>query len=327
MIHFISSPKRQPVDLADQGNSADSGRKRPHRLLLKLVLIPGLFILLFPIVTVAQERLPKVVESVDGKLVEVVDPNGPQAEAGTPVKRSSGIPSTPEDIIREMGYFLLPFVIASIISMWFTIERLVILRSGRVIPKHFVSRFMKLLQESKLNARSALKLCEENPSPIASVFAHGVRKWGKPSVEVEQAIIDGGERQLSQLRKHLRVINGVATVAPLMGLLGTVIGMIQAFNEIANSSAMGKAEELAVGIAMALLTTAFGLGIAIPSLIMYMYLAGRVDALVMEMDQNAQDLVHLISAEGLAAHAASRKTAAASAPTPKAKPDKTTSAS
>ncbi|WP_299461231.1 MotA/TolQ/ExbB proton channel family protein [uncultured Gimesia sp.] len=329
MIHFISSPKRQPVDLADQGRPADSGRRRPHRFLLKFVIIPGLFFLLFPIVTNAQERLPKVVESVNGKLVEVVDPNGPQAEAGTPVKRSSGIPSTPEDIIREMGYFLLPFVIASIISMWFTIERLVILRSGRVIPKHFVSRFMKLLQESKLNARSALKLCEENPSPIASVFAHGVRKWGKPSVEVEQAIIDGGERQLSQLRKHLRVINGVATVAPLMGLLGTVIGMIQAFNEIANSSAMGKAEELAVGIAMALLTTAFGLGIAIPSLIMYMYLAGRVDALVMEMDQNAQDLVHLISAEGLAAHAASRKTAAAtaSAPTPKAKPDKTTSAS
>tara|TARA_R110002111_G_scaffold67_2_gene626 strand:- start:52745 stop:53728 length:984 start_codon:yes stop_codon:yes gene_type:complete len=327
MINFISSPKRQSVDLPDHGRPADSGLRRPYRFLLKLVLIPGLFLLLFPIVTEAQERLPKVVESVDGKLVEVVDPNGPQPEGGPPVKRGSGIPSTPEDIIREMGYFLLPFVIASIISMWFTIERLVLLRSGRVIPKHFVSRFMKLLKESKLNARSALKLCEENPSPIASVFAHGVRKWGKPSVEVEQAIIDGGERQLSQLRKHLRVINGVATVAPLMGLLGTVIGMIQAFNEIANSSAMGKAEELAVGIAMALLTTAFGLGIAIPSLIMYMYLAGRVDALVMEMDQNAQDLVHLISAEGLAATATSRKTAAASAPTPKAKPDKTTSAS
>lgn len=322
MINFISSQKLQSGDRLDQGEQSAPDH-RVQRFLLKLILIPGVFFLLFPMTTEAQERLPKVVESVDGKLVEVIDPNGPQPEDVSTVKRSSGIPSTPEEIIREMGYFMLPFVIASIISMWFIIERLVILRSGRVIPRHFVSRFLKLLKDGKLNARSALKLCEENPSPIASVFAHGVRKWGKPSVEVEQAIIDGGERQLSQLRKHLRVINGVATVAPLMGLLGTVIGMIQAFNEIANSSAMGKAEELAVGIAMALLTTAFGLGIAIPSLIMYMFLAGRVDALVMEMDQNAQDLVHLISAEGLAA-SAKRKT---TVPTPKPKPNKTTSTS
>lgn len=323
MINYISSQKLQFGDLPDHGKQSGPDH-RVQRLLLKLVLIPGLLFLLFPISTEAQERLPKVVESVGDKLVEVIDPNGPQPEDISPAKRSSGIPSTPEEIIREMGYFMLPFVIASIISMWFIIERLVILRSGRVIPRHFVSRFLKLLKDGKLNARSALKLCEENPSPIASVFAHGVRKWGKPSVEVEQAIIDGGERQLSQLRRHLRVINGVATVAPLMGLLGTVIGMIQAFNEIANSSAMGKAEELAVGIAMALLTTAFGLGIAIPSLIMYMFLAGRVDALVMEMDQNAQDLVHLISAEGLAANA-KRKTA--TVPTPKPKPNKTTSTS
>jgi len=276
MINFISSQKLQFGDRPDQGERSGPDH-RAQRLLLKLVLIPGLLFLLFPISAEAQERLPKVVESVGDELVEVIDPNGPQPGDVSPAKRSSGIPSTPEEIIREMGYFMLPFVIASIISMWFIIERLVILRSGRVIPRHFVSRFLKLLKDGKLNARSALKLCEENPSPIASVFAHGVRKWGKPSVEVEQAIIDGGERQLSQLRRHLRVINGVATVAPLMGLLGTVIGMIQAFNEIANSSAMGKAEELAVGIAMALLTTAFGLGIAIPSLIMYMYLAGRVD--------------------------------------------------
>ena len=175
-----------------------------------------------------------------------------------------------------------------------------LLRRGRVIPRPFVDRFVQHLEQGKLDPDKALQLCEENGSPLAAVFAHGVRKWGKPSVEVEQAIIDGGERQVSQLRKHLRVLNGVATVTPLIGLLGTVIGMIQAFNKIANSSAMGKADELAVGIALALLTTAVGLMIAIPSLIMYMYLAGRVDALVMEMDHLAQDVVHLISAEALA---------------------------
>ncbi len=317
MNNIIRRQNRESIVCPDRGQQLGTDRRWLPQWLLKLVLVPALILLMLPLSVQAQ----KVVEEIDGKLVEVIDPNGPQpeADANQSAKRKTGVPSTPEGIIKELKYFLLPFVIASIISMWFIIERLVILRSGRVIPRHFVTRFLKLLQEGKLNARTSLKLCEENPSPISSVFAHGVRKWGKPSVEVEQAIIDGGERQLSQLRKHLRVINGVATVAPLMGLLGTVIGMILAFNEIANSSAMGKAESLAGGIAMALLTTAFGLGIAIPSLIMYMYLAGRVDALVMEMDQSSQDLVHLISAEGLASKA-SRKTPASPA---KSKPAKT----
>lgn len=134
---------------------------------------------------------------------------------------------------------------------------------------------------------------------MSDVFLHGVRKWGKPSVEIEQAVIDGGERQISQLKTRLRVLNGVATLCPLVGLLGTVIGMIQAFNDIAQSNAMGQAEQLARGIAMALLTTATGLFIAIPALTAYMYLAGRIDSLVMEMDRLGQELVHLISAEAL----------------------------
>ena len=97
------------------------------------------------------------------------------------------------------------------------------------------------------------------------------------------------------------MLNGVATVAPLIGLLGTVIGMIRAFNDIAASSAMGRPEELAVGIGLALLTTAVGLSIAIPALTLYMFLASRVDSLVMEMDRLSQNVVELISAEALAA--------------------------
>jgi len=211
----------------------------------------------------------------------------------------TNIPTNPTEIIMELRWWILPFVISSIIALWFGIERVVILRRARVIPRPFVERFLQHLDQGTLDPESALSLCEQNGSPVASVFAHGVRKWGKPSVEVEQAIIDGGERQVSQLRKHLRVLNGVATVTPLLGLLGTVVGMIQAFNDIATAGAMGHPEQLAVGIAIALLTTAFGLAIAIPALIMYMYLAGRVDILVSEMDFLAQNVVHLISAEAV----------------------------
>src|SRR4029079_11159727 len=116
------------------------------------------------------------------------------------------------------GIFLYPLGLTSIIAAWVAIERMVVLRRGRVIPRSFVKRFFDLLEDGKLDPKSALKLCEENGSPIAAVLANGIRKWGKPSVEVEQAIIDGGEREVSQLRSYLRVLNGAATVGPLLGL-------------------------------------------------------------------------------------------------------------
>ena len=215
-------------------------------------------------------------------------------------EESSGIPTHPVEIIEQMNGWLVPFLIASVISVWFTIERLVVLRRSRVIPRSFAEPFLENLHKGKLDSATAVSQCRKNDSPLAAVFLHGVEKWGRPSVEVEQAVIDGGERQIGQLRRHLRVLNGVATVTPLLGLLGTVVGMIQAFNDIASAGAMGKADQLAVGIAMALLTTAFGLAIAIPSLIMYMYLSGRVEALVMEMDELSQKVVRQVSAEGLA---------------------------
>jgi biopolymer transport protein ExbB/TolQ len=297
-------------------------------------------------------------------------------------------------MISDVGWISwAPFLLATFIALCFGIERLVVLRRGRVIPRAFVDRFLQHLEQNQLDQDSALELCESNNSPVASVFAHGVRKWGKPSVEVEQAIIDGGERQVSQLRKHLRIINGVSTVTPLLGLLGTVVGMVLAFNELANLyplpkylgltitptgeiqsvksgsvadlagisreatvakvngvsatnvsqvhkaletvpdsaesvkitvnttdgekeyelpvkqdwklEATDKTVRLATSIYIALLTTVFGLFIAIPALILYMYLAGRVDRLVMEMDLLAQDVVNLISMEALAKDPAS----------------------
>ena len=225
--------------------------------------------------------------------------DSPAGSTPSPVAadKSSGIPTHPIQIFEQMGYWVAPFLAASIIAVWFGIERVVVLRQSRVIPTDFVKTFLDSVKAGRLDAGTALKLCEKNGSSIAAVFAHGVRKWGRPSVEVEQAIIDGGERQVGQLRRHLRVLNGVATVTPLLGLLGTVVGMIQAFNDIASAGAMGNANQLATGIAMALLTTAFGLAIAIPSLIMYMYLCGRVEVLVMEMDELAQNVVHLVCAE------------------------------
>ena len=153
------------------------------------------------------------------------------------------------------------------------------------MPRLFVERFLLQIREGALDRNEALERCEDESSHIARVFAAAVRKWGKPAVEVEQAVLDEGERVANVLRRYLRVINGVSTVSPLLGLLGTVWGMIQAFNVIATSPAMGRAEMLAGGISMALMTTARGLFVAIPALIFYLFFVGRVDSLVMEIDQ------------------------------------------
>jgi biopolymer transport protein ExbB len=245
------------------------------------------------------------------------------AAAQPPEKAKDLIPTDPIELFLAGGFLMWPILLASVVAIWIALERMVVLRRRRVIPRAFVDRFLLHLEQGQLDAASALRLCEENDSPVAAVFAHGVRKWGKPSVEVEQAIIDGGERQVGNLRTHLRILNGVYTISPLLGLLGTVVGMIMSFNQLAQGGTMGQSERLAAGIAVALLTTAAGLIVAIPALILYMYLAGRVDALVMEMDSLAQQVVNLISAEGLAGRprpAVKPPAAATTAPAPAAAP-------
>lgn len=203
------------------------------------------------------------------------------------------------EILQQGGPLMIPIAICSLILVAFVLERTISLRRGRVIPGPFTKRFLKQLSDGDLDRDTALKLCEENGSPVADVLAGAVRKWGRPAVEVEQAIIDAGERSTNGLRKYLRVINGVATVTPLLGLLGTVVGMIRAFNNIATADALGRPELLAGGISQALLTTAFGLSVAIPALIFYLFFVSRVDQLIIEIDAIGQEVVNTISAEEL----------------------------
>lgn len=202
-------------------------------------------------------------------------------------------------IFKTGGFLMIPIALCSVIMVAFVFERLVSLRSGRIIPKPFVTRILQQIREGQLDREQALILCEENGSPVAEIFAGGIRKWGRPAVEAEQGILDAGERATFGLRRYLRVFNTVYTISPLLGLLGTVTGMIRAFNAVAQSDALGRPELLASGISEALLTTAAGLTVAIPALLFYLYFTSRVDRLVIEMDSLGQELVHMISAEDL----------------------------
>lgn len=198
-------------------------------------------------------------------------------------------------IVRQGGFFMIPIAFCSLLMVAFALERFVALRRGRVIPRAFVTRLLQQIDEGELDRESVKQLCAENGSPAARVLAAGARRWSRPAVEVEQAVLDEGERVTTDLRKHLRVFHGVATITPLLGLLGTVTGMIRAFNVVAQADALGRPELLASGISEALLTTAAGLSVAIPALGLYLYYVGRVDRLTIELDSLAQKLVHAIS--------------------------------
>jgi len=225
----------------------------------------------------------------------------PEGSARTqPVSDEAPIPTKNLwEIVQQGGPLMIPIAICSLILVAFVLERTISLRRGRVIPGPFTKRFLKQLGDGDLDRDTALKLCEENGSPVAEVLSGAVRKWGRPAVEVEQAIIDAGERSTNGLRRYLRVINGVATVTPLLGLLGTVVGMIRAFNNIATADALGRPELLAKGISEALLTTAAGLSVAIPALIFYLFFVSRVDQLIIQIDAVGQEVVNTISAEEL----------------------------
>lgn len=218
---------------------------------------------------------------------------------GTPAVAAAQETSIPEanllEIIHGGGWPMYPILLCSFILLVFSFERAICLRRSHVIPRPFVKRFLHQLNEGTLTPEEALQRCEEDGSAVAQVFAGAVRKWGRSAVEVEQALIDAGERVTNNLRRHLRVINGVATISPLLGLLGTVVGMIQAFNVIAYDGAMGRAELLAGGIGQALLTTAAGLMVAIPALILYLFFAGCVDRRIIEIDALGQEVVQLVS--------------------------------
>lgn len=240
----------------------------------------------------AQEAKPAATKPADAKpAVKASSPNG--------AKPPSAVINylDPKDVMIQGGPLMWPILLCSIITLTFGLERLIALRRGRIIPRSFVRRFFRNLDNLELNRAAAIEQCRANESPTANIFLAAVRHWGKPALEIEQAYSEVGQREIARMRRNLRILQGSGNIAMLLGLLGTVVGMIQAFNQVAVSQGLGRAEVLAGGIAQALLTTAAGLVVAIPSLFLYNYFAGRVERLVVDMDELAGQIVDVICAE------------------------------
>jgi biopolymer transport protein ExbB len=201
--------------------------------------------------------------------------------------------------IRSGGILMLPLLACSFALVVFGIERAVSLRTGRVVPRLFTERLIGRLEAGDIPRGEALDACEADGSPAARVFAAVVRRWGRPAVEIEQAAIDACERELNHLRRYRRIFTGVATIAPLFGLLGTVLGLIRAFNDVAGAGAMGRPDLLARGFGEALVTTAMGLLVAIPAMVLHWYFTSRVDRLAMRLDETCQRVIDEVSHEAL----------------------------
>lgn len=201
--------------------------------------------------------------------------------------------------IREGGVMMIPIIACSFALMVFIFERLLYMRRNRVIPRPFIRGVIEQLEQQQLDRDEAIALCEENGSLTADLFMAALKRYGRPTIEVEQAVLDAGERVTNSLRSYLRLFSTISNVTPLLGLLGTVLGMIEAFNAIAQSGAMGRPELLAGGIGEALLTTAAGLFVAIPAYTAYAFFLARADKLIIEMDTHVQRVIELVSAEGL----------------------------
>ncbi len=212
-------------------------------------------------------------------------------------------------IIHDGGYVMYPILLCSFTLVVFTLERTISLRSSRIIPGPFTKRLTQQLQTGQIDREQALLVCEENQSIAARVMAAGIKKWGRSATEMEQALIDAGERASHELRRFLRIFSALATICPLLGLLGTVLGIIQAFQEIAGVEAMGRMELLSRSISEALFTTASGLAVAIPAVVLSLFFSSCVDRHLIRLDSLGQDVVEAISSEALGARGGKKRAA------------------
>lgn len=190
-------------------------------------------------------------------------------------------------LIVKGGPVMVPLGLCSIVALASAIERFISLKRKKIIPTNFIEELKERLEKPNPNDASkiqeAIKFCEQTQSPVGNIFKAGLMNLHRGEEAIEKAIEDAGAREIDKMKRSLRILAVIVTVSPLLGLLGTVYGMIGAF-EVSTQVGVGKAEFLAKGIYEALVTTAAGLTIAIPAFFVYQFLNSKIDSLIDEID-------------------------------------------
>ncbi|MHB1677503.1 MAG: MotA/TolQ/ExbB proton channel family protein [Sulfuriferula sp.] len=196
-------------------------------------------------------------------------------------------------IIEAAGWPIWPLILASVLSVAIIIERFISLRTAEIAPKGLLDKTVQAYRQQGANNEMFAMLAQS--SPLGRIFAAGLRNAKSSRAIMKDSIEEAGRGAVHELERFLTALGTIASVAPLLGLLGTVIGMVEIFG--AQTPSGGNPAILAHGISVALYNTAFGLIVAIPSLIFYRFFRTRVDALVIEMEQEAVKLVEIIHGE------------------------------
>ncbi len=200
------------------------------------------------------------------------------------------------DIFLRGGPLMWPILVCSIAALTFILERLVGLRASIVFPQRFLANAKALIGEGKRD--EAAELCASDASPFANILRSCLTRSDGDVGATETALEEAGSRVLYDLRKNTRLLGVVADVSPVLGLLGTVWGMIKSFEQVASAGALGRAEQLSEGIGEALLTTAFGLTVAVPAILFYHYFRGKADGLLRSMEDASLELMDTLRRRG-----------------------------
>lgn len=198
------------------------------------------------------------------------------------------------ELIQAGGWVMWPIVLCSIVALAIIGERLWSLRRSYVCPPNLLPQASRWLDGNELD-EGRLQLLRQS-SPLGRILAAGLVNRHHDRDIIKEAIEDAGRRVVPDLERYLRTLGTVAAISPFLGLLGTVLGMIQMFSGI-GAHGIGDPTMVAQGIAKALITTAAGLVVAIPSIMFYRYFRGRVDELLLDMEEQALKLIEILHGE------------------------------
>jgi len=196
-------------------------------------------------------------------------------------------------IIQAAGWPIWFLLLASVVAVALIIERSFSLREKKIVPPTLLEQVITVYQRQGVNEEVLQKLAKD--SPLGTVLAAGLRNRRSSRYVMKEAIDEAGRAVAHELERFLTTLGTIATASPLLGLFGTVIGMIEIFGS--QSPTGSNPQQLAHGISIALYNTAFGIGIAVPSLILYRHFKNKVEGLVVEMEERASKLVDIVHGE------------------------------
>ncbi len=199
-------------------------------------------------------------------------------------------------LFQKGGIIIYLILVCSIIALTIFIERLWALHLSRINTQKFMYNISATLRRNRI--KEAIDMCNRTRGPVANILKAGILKHDRSKPEIRQAIEDAGVHEVPELEKNISVLATIAHITPLLGLLGTVLGMVRAFQAIEERAVLSypvNPGDLAGGIWEALITTVAGLSVAIPTFVAYNFLVSRVENIVLDMERSSTELISILS--------------------------------